>query len=182
MPTSRWTRTCATVASAAIGVALLTAQSPAGARVASAGATSGRTSGSNACGLANGIKHVINIQFDNVHQTRDNPNVPSDLEQMPHSTNFLKQNGVMLANTHDVLVHTATNFISNQTGLYPDRTGITQSNSYNYYAPTGATLTAPRPSPTGQTPVSSFDGDTSDTDLQHDLHREPVGTSRARPT
>jgi hypothetical protein len=30
-----------------------------------------------------GIKHVIYIQFDNVHFTRDNPNVPSDLEQVP---------------------------------------------------------------------------------------------------
>jgi hypothetical protein len=29
-----------------------------------------------------GIKHVIYIQFDNVH-SRDNPNVPSDLEQIP---------------------------------------------------------------------------------------------------
>ena len=47
----------------------------------------------------------------------------------------------MLANTHDVLVHTATNFISNQTGLYPDRTGITQSNSFSYYDPAGATHT-----------------------------------------
>ena len=30
------------------------------------------------------IKHVIYLQFDNVHFLRDNPNVPSDLEQMPH--------------------------------------------------------------------------------------------------
>ncbi|HKT39764.1 MAG TPA: hypothetical protein VJR48_15415, partial [Ktedonobacterales bacterium] len=30
------------------------------------------------------IKHVISIQFDNTHFKRDNPNVPSDLEQMPH--------------------------------------------------------------------------------------------------
>jgi len=32
------------------------------------------------CRLGNGagdIKHVIYIQFDNVHLTRDNPNVPS---------------------------------------------------------------------------------------------------------
>ena len=36
------------------------------------------------------IKHVINIVFDNVHFARDNPNVPSDLEQMPHLLNFLK--------------------------------------------------------------------------------------------
>ena len=29
------------------------------------------------------IQHVVYIEFDNVHFTRDNPNVPSDLEQMP---------------------------------------------------------------------------------------------------
>jgi len=81
------------------------------------------------------------ISFDNVHLTRDNPNVPSDLEQMPNLYNFLKGDGVVLANTHDVLVHTATNFISNQTGLYPDRTGITQSNSFSYYDSSGATHT-----------------------------------------
>ena len=34
---------------------------------------------------ANGaIQHVIYIQFDNTHFTRDNPNVPSDLEQTPN--------------------------------------------------------------------------------------------------
>ena len=31
------------------------------------------------CNLGNGIKHVVYIQFDNVHFRRDNPNVPSDL-------------------------------------------------------------------------------------------------------
>jgi hypothetical protein len=35
------------------------------------------------------IKHVIFVQFDNVHFRRDNPNVPSDLEQMPNLLNFL---------------------------------------------------------------------------------------------
>src|ERR1022692_873165 len=30
------------------------------------------------------IRHVIYIQFDNTHYTRDNPNVPSDLQQMPN--------------------------------------------------------------------------------------------------
>lgn len=115
----------------------------------------------DACQLANGIKHVVDIQFDNVHLTRDNPNVASDLQQMPHLFNFLKSNGVVLANTHDVLVHTATNFISNQTGLYPDRTGITQSNSYNYYDPSGATHGAASFA-YWTDPVSSFDGDTSD--------------------
>lgn len=28
---------------------------------------------------ASSVKHVIYIQFDNTHYTRDNPNVPSDL-------------------------------------------------------------------------------------------------------
>jgi hypothetical protein len=35
------------------------------------------------CSLGNGIKHIVYIQFDNVHFRRDNPNVPSDLEQCP---------------------------------------------------------------------------------------------------
>jgi hypothetical protein len=100
-----------------------------------------RSASVNTCRLGNGVKHVIQIQFDNVHLTRDNPNVPSDLEQMPHLFNFLKHNGVVLANTHDDLVHTATNFVSNQTGLYPDRTAVTQSNSFSYYTPAGSTQT-----------------------------------------
>ena len=32
------------------------------------------------------IKHVVHISFDNVHLRRDNPNIPSDLEQMPNRT------------------------------------------------------------------------------------------------
>jgi len=35
------------------------------------------TSAGAACQLASGpIKHVVYIEFDNVHFTRDNPNVP----------------------------------------------------------------------------------------------------------
>jgi hypothetical protein len=97
------------------------------------------TRASDDCRLANGIKHVINIQFDNVHFTRDNPNVPSDLEQMPNLLDFIENNGTLLTDAHDDLVHTATNFTSNQTGLYPDRTSVTQSNSFDYFDSTGAT-------------------------------------------
>ena len=46
------------------------------------------------------IKHVIYLQFDNVHFLRDNPNVPSDLEQMPHLLNFMKDNGTLDTNDH----------------------------------------------------------------------------------
>lgn len=36
------------------------------------------------------LKHIVYLQFDNVHLRRDNPNVPSDLEQMPNLLHFLE--------------------------------------------------------------------------------------------
>jgi len=80
------------------------------------------------------IKHVIYIQFDNVHFRRDNPNVPSDLEQMPNLLNFLKSNGTVLNKHYTILIsHTAGGILSSLTGLNPDRMGVTVSNSYDYY-------------------------------------------------
>jgi hypothetical protein len=85
------------------------------------------------------IKHVIYIQFDNTHFRRDIPNVPSDLEQMPHLLDFIKQNGTLLTNDHTILIsHTAGGFLSSFTGLYPDRHGQTVSNSYARTSNTGA--------------------------------------------
>ena len=67
-------------------------------------AEKGPKSGPSAAGCQLGdkgkIKHVIYLQFDNVHFLRDNPNVPSDLEQMPHLLNFLKDNGTFDTNDH----------------------------------------------------------------------------------
>ena len=58
------------------------------------------------------IQHVIYVQFDNTHFRRDNPNVPSDLEQMPHLLNFITGNGVLMSNDHTVLIsHTATGIV-----------------------------------------------------------------------
>ena len=77
-----------------------------------------------AAGANNNIKHVIYLQFDNTHFNRDNPNVASDLEQMPHLLNFLKQNGTLFTNDHTILIsHTAGGILSSLTGLYPDRHG-----------------------------------------------------------
>src|SRR2546422_4473609 len=88
------------------------------------------------------IQHVIYIQFDNTHLRRDNPNVPSDLEQMPHLLNFIKNNGTMLTNDHTVLIsHTATGILTSLTGVYPDRMGQPVSNSFRYFTPTGGTNT-----------------------------------------
>jgi len=94
------------------------------------------------CHLANGIKHVISIQFDNTHFLRDRANVPSDLEQMPNLLNFIRSNGTLLTNDHTVLIsHTATGILSTLTGVYPDRFGVPVSNSFRYFTPSGTTRT-----------------------------------------
>jgi hypothetical protein len=91
------------------------------------------------CRLGNGVKQIVYLQFDNTHLKRDNPAVPSDLEQMPTLYNFLKDNGTLGSNSHTVLIsHTADGIISTLTGVYPDRTGTGLSNSFNYYVPDGS--------------------------------------------
>ncbi len=92
------------------------------------------------CQLGNGVAHVVNIVFDNVHFSRDNPNVPSDLEQMPHLLNFLEQNGTVFSNSHTPLIaHTANDSLTIYTGLYGDRHGQPLTNSYKVYNPDGST-------------------------------------------
>ena len=93
--------------------------------------------GANGCQLhsAKGaIQHMIYIQFDNTHFTRDNPNVPSDLEQMPNLLNFIENNGVLLSNHHTPLIaHTATDILTSLTGVYGDQHGMPISNSFRYF-------------------------------------------------
>jgi hypothetical protein len=88
------------------------------------------------------IQHVIVVQFDNTHLTRDNPNVPSDLEQMPHLLNFIKNNGVLSGNHHTPLIsHTATDILTTLTGVYGDRHGVPVANSFRYFLPNGTSNT-----------------------------------------
>jgi len=115
-----------------------------GATVAAAtpGAHGKSSAPAGSCNFANGIKHVIQIQFDNTHFLRDRQNVPSDLEQMPHLLNFIRGNGTLLTNDHTVLIsHTATGILSTLTGVYPDRMGQPVSNSFRYFTPSGSTNT-----------------------------------------
>lgn len=96
--------------------------------------------GTGSCTLGSGsnIKHVIYIQFDNVHFTRDNPNVPSDLEQMPNLLNFIEGNGTMLTNEHTPLIaHTADDILTSLTGVYGDQQGQPVANSFRYFNPNG---------------------------------------------
>ncbi len=112
-----------------------------GVQVAGAGSTKqAKGSPSSSCHLGNGIQHVVSIVFDNVHFFRDNPNVPSDLEQMPHLLNFLEQNGTVFSNSHTPMIaHTADDSLSIYTGLYGDRHGQPLTNSYFTYNPDGTT-------------------------------------------
>ncbi|HWY02048.1 MAG TPA: hypothetical protein VNX60_00165 [Candidatus Acidoferrum sp.] len=87
------------------------------------------------------VSHVVTIIFDNTHFRRDPARdgstlVPSDLEQMPHLLNFIKNNGVLLSNHHTPLIaHTSDDIITILTGVYPDRHGVaTAANSYLEYS------------------------------------------------
>ena len=116
------------------------------ASTASAASAASAASGPASCALgANGsaIKHVIYIQFDNVHYTRDQPNVPSDLEQMPNLLNFITGNGTLISHEHTPLIaHTADDIVTSETGLYGSDQGVPIANEYNYYTPSGSTDTA----------------------------------------
>ena len=85
------------VAGATPGLAAATASAKSLASAAS------HDSAGNGCHLGNGVKHVIELGFDNVHFFRDNPNVPSDLEMMPNLLNFFERNGTLLSNNHTPL-------------------------------------------------------------------------------
>jgi hypothetical protein len=122
------------------GVAVMGASSPG---LASTGARSARTlaaAPANGCRLGNGIKHVVQIGFDNIHFFRDNPNVPSDLQLMPNLLNFLTSNGTFLSNSHTPLIaHTGDDLLTTATGLYGDRHGNGIANGYRTYNPNGTT-------------------------------------------
>jgi hypothetical protein len=123
-------------------VAVLAATSVAVAMGASASTAAAKnTSDSSSCHLGNGVKHVVEILFDNTHYNRDNPNVLSDLEQMPALKNFITDNGTLLSNMHTPLIaHTADDSLTGYTGLYGDRHGQGLTNTYETYQPNGSVV------------------------------------------
>jgi hypothetical protein len=107
------------------------------------GGGTGQGNDPSGCQLGNGITHVVELTFDNVHFFRDNPNVPSDLQMMPNLLNFLEQNGTVLSNNHTPLIaHTADDILTTLTGLYGDRQGMPIANDYQTYNPNGTTDSA----------------------------------------
>ena len=136
MRTRRLTRTVAALAATAAATVTLTAaaSSTVSATAASAGA---------GCSLGGGVKHVIYLQFDNVHYSRDSASVPSDLQQMPNLLNYLTGNGTLVTHEHTPLIaHTANDIVTSESGLYGGSHGLSVSNEYGYYTPSGTIDTA----------------------------------------
>lgn len=136
----RWPR----VAAGLMLAILSTLTSFASALPAVAGSAAGEVGSTCLLGTPNGaVRHVIEIVFDNLDFARTNPNVPSDLEQMPNLEKFITSNGTLLSNEHAVLLgHAANNIITTLTGVYPDRQGIPIANGYRYYNANGTTSSA----------------------------------------
>src|SRR5438105_1501262 len=133
-----WFRVTAVASSATLlgtlGLAGTSIAATGAAASAASAAKTADTASTSSCHLGNGVKHVVTIMFDNVHYFRDNPNVPSDLEQMPNLLNFFTNNGTFLSNNHTPLIaHTADDILTTFTGLYGDRHGMPISNSYQAY-------------------------------------------------
>ncbi|HMD95325.1 MAG TPA: hypothetical protein VKG80_22045 [Trebonia sp.] len=129
-------RLAAIAGSAALlaGLGIAGATGPVHAAAASPAGRPAESDGSGSCRLGSGIKHVVQLTFDNVHFFRDNPNVPSDLELMPNLLNFFESNGTFLSNNHTPLIaHTADDILTTLTGLYGDRQGMPISNGYQAY-------------------------------------------------
>jgi hypothetical protein len=143
-PNSRSRKSLAALAGGALTLGMVaagaasTAATAAPARPAAAAHSSAGSSAST-CVLGGGsVGHVIYIQFDNVHYTRDNPNVPSDLEQMPNLLNFITGSGTLISHEHTPLIaHTADDIVTSETGLYGSDQGDAIANEYQYY--TGGT-------------------------------------------
>jgi hypothetical protein len=141
-----WLRVTTAAGTAALlstlGLAATASAAPASAAAASAKAANAAAAkatlladdSSSTCHLGNGVQHVVQITFDNVHFNRDNPNVPSDFELMPNLLNFFEDNGSFLSNNHTPLIaHTADDILTTLTGLYGDRQGMGISNDYQAY-------------------------------------------------
>jgi hypothetical protein len=87
----------------------------------------------------NAIKRVVHIQLDNLHIDRDEPNVPSDLELMPHLREFFVADGTIGGNHQASLpAQPAPEIFTVLTGLLGDRTGIAVGDSYGSFQSDGS--------------------------------------------
>src|SRR5580704_9814204 len=143
---TRFFRPLTLLAASALAVGVTATAGAAARPSAGAGRAAARLdAGQAGCALGAGgkIRHVIYVMFDNTHYTRDNPNVPSDLQQMPNLLDFLTGHGTLMTHEHTPLIaHTADDSVTLESGLYGADQGIPIANEFNYYKPDGTTDTA----------------------------------------
>jgi hypothetical protein len=143
---TRFSRPLTLLAAGALAVGVTATAGAAAWPAAATGRAAARPgAGQAGCAMGEGgkIQHVIYMMFDNTHYTRDNPNVPSDLQQMPNLLNFLTGNGTLITHEHTPLIaHTADDSVTLESGLYGADQGIPIANEFNYYKPDGTTDTA----------------------------------------
>jgi hypothetical protein len=136
-----YARALTILAAGGLGIGLFTSATATAGGAALAGQD--HHAASCALGPSDSIKHVIYMQFDNVHYSRDNPNVPSDLQQMPNLLNFITGHGTLITHEHTPLIaHTADDIVTSESGLYGSHQGVPIANTYRYYKPDGTTDTA----------------------------------------
>src|ERR1700759_1250205 len=136
-----WFRVTAAASSATLlGTLGLAGTSMAATGAAANAAKPAAATADTSCHLGHGVKHVVTLVFDNVHYFRDNPNVPSDLEQIPNLLNFFTSKGTFLSNNHTPLIaHTGDTIRPPLPGRYGDRHVMPISNSYQAYNADGTT-------------------------------------------
>ena len=116
------------------GAFVLTVSGGASAPAVAVASTNSPTGSCDLSSRGDRIRHVINIVFDNTHFTRDDPSVPSDLEQMPNLLNFITGNGTLISHEHTPLIsHTGTDILTSLTGQYGDQMGAPVSNAFGFY-------------------------------------------------
>ena len=135
------------VTSCAIGAAVALSLFGAGSALAMGNQVQNNHPTGSSCQLSqphSRIKHIVYLQFDNVHLRRDNPNVPSDFEQIPSLLNFIQDNGTMLGNHHTPLIsHTSVDILTALTGVYGEKFGVTIGNSFGLFDSTGVASSFP---------------------------------------
>jgi hypothetical protein len=128
----RFPRVWSALAAAGLAVGVTTSGLTASASVRDLHAAT-QPAGGCALGQNGAVHHVIYIQFDNVHYTRDDPNVPSDLQQMPSLLKFITGQGTLVTHEHTPLIaHTADDIVTSESSLYGSQQGIPIANEYNY--------------------------------------------------
>src|ERR1700693_1453784 len=108
-----------------------------------AGAIPANAAGCQLGSNGSAVKHIVYLQFDNVHLRRDNPNAPPHLEQIPSLLHFLENEGTLLTNHHTPLIaHTSVDILTSLTGVYGEKMGMPIGNTILYFTPTGSNFTS----------------------------------------